>query len=250
MKRVRRVLLLLLVAGLGYAVAALQPYLFRPVLLAGQDAISDGNSGQARVSLEDAGGRVLSIRPAGGEGNLLLVMYVGAPVRPQAYEWLGRALAERGVHTVIPEFFADLAITDTHRADALIARYAAGRPVVLAGHSLGGVMAADYTAAHRDTVRGLVLMASYPQAGVDLTGAPIVALSLLAERDAVADGAKVRAGLAQLPAGSRLETVPGAVHSFFGRYGPQAGDGVPTVSRAQAEATIVRLVGDYLAGVR
>ena len=70
---------------------------------------------------------------------------------------MGRALAEQGVHTVIPEFFADLAITNTNRADALIDRYGAGRPVVLAGHSLGGVMAADYTAAHRDTVRGLVL---------------------------------------------------------------------------------------------
>lgn len=54
-------------------------------------------------------------------------------MRPQAYEWLGRALAEQGVQTVIPEFFADLAVTGKDRADALIAHYAAGRTVVIGG---------------------------------------------------------------------------------------------------------------------
>ena len=35
-------------------------------------------------------------------------------------------------------------------------------------------------------------------------------------------------GLKRLPAGSQLVQIDGGVHSFFGRYGPQAGDGVPT----------------------
>ena len=31
----------------------------------------------------------------------------------------------------------------------------------------------------------------------------------------------------------------GAVHGFFGRYGPQRLDGTPTATRAEAEAAII-----------
>lgn len=246
MKRLRSLVLLLVVGLVGYLVAWVQPYVFRPPLMVGQDAITDAASGQARVSLDDVGGRTLSIRPATSEGTVLLVLYPGGLVRPQAYEWLGRALAENGVHTVIPEFFADLAVTGKDRADALIAHYAAGRPVVLAGHSLGGAMAADYAARHADQLSGLILLAAYPASGVELTTTRFASLSLLAEHDQVANAGAVRAGMAQLSPSSRLEEIKGAVHAFFGRYGPQQGDGVPTIERAEAERAIIERCKAYL----
>lgn len=249
MKRVRSILLLVLVGLLGYGIAWVQPFVARPALMVGQDAISDAASAQARVSVDDVGGRVLSIKPATSDGDLLLVLYPGGLVRPQAYEWLGRALAEHGVHTVIPEFFADLAVTGKDRADGLIARYAAGRPVVIGGHSLGGAMAADYASRHADQLSGLILLAAYPAGGVDLTTTRFGGLSLLAEHDQVADAAKVRAGMTQLSPSSRLEVVPGAVHAFFGRYGPQQGDGVPTVRRAEAEQDIIDRIVAYLSPI-
>lgn len=247
----RRILLAvaLVLAGLvGCGVGVLAPLVVRPPLVPGQDAVSSAESRSARVSLEDAGGPVLVVRPAEGEGRVLLVLYPGGFVRPQAYEWLGRALAAEGVQTVIPAFAADLAVLDSARAGVLIERYAAGRPVVLAGHSLGGAMAAGWASEHPGQLAGLVLMAAYPADGVRVTGS-YAALSLWAGNDEVADGARVRAGLEQLPAGSRLVEVPGAVHSFFGRYGPQSGDGIPTVSRADAEAAILAAVSSYLAGI-
>lgn len=246
MRRLRLILLLLVVGLLGYGIGWLQPMVLRPALVPGQDAVTDEASLTARVELDDAGGPVLNIRPAQGEGSVLLVLYPGGLVRPQAYEWLGRALAAHGVQTVIPEFFADLAVTAKDRADSLIEHYAHGRPVVLAGHSLGGAMAADYAARNGDRLAGLVLMGAYPPDGVDLSGNHFGALSLLAENDTVADAATVRAAVSREGPGSRLEVIPGAVHAFFGRYGPQAGDGIPTVSRAEAEAVIVRLVAGYL----
>ena len=247
-RRVWRVVSLVLVGLLGYGLAVLQPFVFRPPLVVGQDAVSSTESLTARVSVEDAGGQTIVVRPASGEGRLLLVLYPGGLVRPQAYEWLARALAAEGVQTVIPAFTADLAVTGIDRADTLIDRYAAGRPVVLAGHSLGGAMASDYASRHADRVAGLVLMAAYPAGGVRVPGS-YAALSLAAERDGVADADAVADGLTRLPAGSRLVEIPGAVHSFFGRYGPQTGDGTPTVSRADAEARIVAEVAAYLAGI-
>lgn len=112
---------------------------------------------------------------------------------------------------------------------------------------LGGAMAADYAARNGDRLAGLVLLAAYPAEGVDLSGNSFGALSLLAEHDTVASADKVREGVSREGPGSRLEVIPGAVHAFFGRYGPQAGDGVPTVNRADAEAAIVEKIVGYLA---
>ena len=36
------------------------------------------------------------------------------------------------------------------------------------------------------------------------------------------------------------------MHAFFGRYGPQQGDGVPTVERAEAEQAILERIRSYL----
>ena len=248
MRRLLKVLLVVLVGLLGYGVGLAQPHVLRPPLVPGQDAAGDPAGARAVVSLDDVGGRVLSVRPEAG-ADILFVLYPGGLVRPQAYEWLGRALAGRGVHTVIPEFPVDLAVLDAGRAQRLVDHYAAGRPVVVGGHSLGGAMAAAWASDHPEAVAGLVLLAAYPPDGDDLTAAGVPALVLQAEHDLVADADAVRGGLDRLPAGTDLVVVEGAVHSFFGRYGPQAGDGIPTVSRAEAEASIVAALTDFLGRV-
>lgn len=52
---------------------------------------------------------------------------------------------------------------------AVIDHVAGDAPVVLAGHSLGGLIAARYAPDHKDTVKGLVLMdATSPTQGADL----------------------------------------------------------------------------------
>jgi pimeloyl-ACP methyl ester carboxylesterase len=244
------VLAVALAAGVGFA----WPILVRAPLVVGQDAITDAASGRVGPVVETvAGTDNLVARPPAGvdERDVLVIVYPGGLVRPQAYEWLARALAVRGYVTVIPVFSFDLAVTDPGRAGALIERFGAGKRVVLAGHSLGGAMAAQYVAderkAGRQPVSGLVLMAAYPPDGADLSGASLQALSLRAERDGVADPAKVTGGLRLLPPAAREVVIDGAVHSFFGRYGPQSGDGVPTVGRAEAEAQILAAITDFLA---
>jgi len=245
--RAKHVLAVVVAAVLGYGLGIGQGFVVRPPLVVGQDAVYP--SSDARVQLDDVGGRVLDIRPVAGEAQVVLVFYPGGLVRPQAYEWLGHALASQGVETVIPEMPVDLAVLGIDRADALIDHYAQGRPVVLAGHSLGGAMAASYAAKHPERLRGLLLMGAYPANDTSLASASFKALSLLAERDNVAKPDAVRGGLARLPQGSELVVIPGAVHAFFGRYGPQAGDGVPTVARVDAERSIVAAVGPYLDSV-
>lgn len=235
--------LALLIGLLGYGIGVGQPFVVRPPLIVGQDAVVP--DAPARVRLAEAGGRVLVIDPAQGQARAAFVLYPGGLVRPQAYEWLGHALASRGVRTLIPEMPLDLAVLDTERATRVAAELAPGLPVVVGGHSLGGAMAASYADAHPDAVAGLVLLAAYPAEGTSLRDAGFPALSLWATQDGVADAAKVRDGVSRLPTGTPLVPVEGAVHSFFGRYGPQAGDGVPTVDRHSAEQRIAQAVGAF-----
>ena len=232
---------------LGLALGLLWPTLHRPALLLNQDAAYPG--AQAAASWSEADGGVIDVRPVDGKAGTLLVVYPGGLVRPQAYQWLGTALATSGIETVIVRFPLDLAVTGIGRADAVIARYARGRPVYLAGHSLGGAMAAQYLSGKPDKVKGLILMGAYPAGNVNLKSQTALrVLDLMGEHDMVAKASDVKGGLARLPENTRLVNVKGSVHAFFGRYGPQKGDGVPTVTHAQAEAQIVQSVRSFIAG--
>ncbi|MFZ0529239.1 MAG: alpha/beta hydrolase [Propionicimonas sp.] len=251
-RRVLKWVALVAALALAFGVGWAWPILVRPPLVVGQDAVTDAATALVVPTVEDAGGRVIHTQPPAGtpERDVLVILYPGGLVRPQAYEWLARALAVRGYPSVIPEFAFDLAVTDPGRATTLIERYGQGKRVVLAGHSLGGAMAAQYLAdelrSGRRPASGLVLMAAYPPQGADLTASGLKALSLRAEKDGVAAADKVEAGLSLLPAGSASELIDGAVHAFFGRYGPQAGDGVPTVNREAAQDQIIAAVTGFL----
>lgn len=163
-------------------------------------------------------------------------------MRPQAYEWLGVALAPHGVRTLIPVFPFDLAVTAPNRAEKLLS-LTQGKNVVLGGHSLGGAMAARFALRHPEAVTGLVLMGAFSAESDDLSTLPLDALILAAEHDGLAMLAEVRTGLTRLPETSQLTVIEGSVHSFFGRYGPQRGDGLPSVTRAAERQVTAALRG-------
>jgi pimeloyl-ACP methyl ester carboxylesterase len=244
-KRLRLPVVLALGVLLGFFAGWLYPYLDRPPLLPGQDAVVAGvDPTRVKTTYRPELGGYLDIAPP-GEFGTLLIFYPGGLVRPQAYEWLGVALAPYGVRTLIPVFPADLAVLTPNRAEQLLP-LAAGKRVVLGGHSLGGAMAVRFAARHPGAVSGLVLMGAFGAEGDDLSALPLEVLVLAAEHDGLATLAEVRAGLARSPATAQLSVVRGGVHSFFGRYGPQRGDGRPTVTRAAAEAQIVRALADFV----
>lgn len=247
--RVRRWLGLILALALGYLLALAQGFLVRPPLVIGQDAVPpSGQAAGPSSTLENEGSAFIDIRP-GGEAKTLLIYYPRGLVRPQAYEWLGRALAADGVQTVIPVFPLDLAVTGINRADALIKKFGGGKQIIIAGHSLGGAMAAQYARSHTDQLSGMILMGAYPAGNVSLRDTNLPVLSLLAERDGVAAPTNVRDDLNRLPASAQLAVVPGAVHSFFGRYGPQKGDGLPTVTHTATGDEILKVIREFLDGL-
>ena len=262
MKRFLSFIGVLALIALGVGIGIIAPFFFPKPLVLEQDAnVSDIDPETISIEHRTDAGSYINIQSTQLEPDTLLIFYPGGLVRPQAYTWLGVALAPLGVQTVIPEFFTDLAVTAPNRAEALIALYGendaldAGQTegfqplskrVVLAGHSLGGAMAARYALRNPNNADALILMASFSADSDDLSALPIAVLSQAAEFDGLAELTEVQASLARLPDDTQLDVIEGAVHSFFGRYGSQRSDGTPTVTRAQAEADIVASLESFL----
>ena len=62
--------------------------------------------------------------------------------------------------------------------------------------------------------------------------------SISGSNDGLATPAKVDAAKAKLPPDTRYVVIDGGIHSFFGDYGLQSGDGTPSVSRHAAQEQI------------
>ncbi|MFB9994319.1 alpha/beta hydrolase [Deinococcus oregonensis] len=210
-------------------------------------AMTSAASGTAVASIPNA----IDI-PATGETRAALVIYPGANVAPEAYRWLGEALAGRGIRTVIVRFPLNLAVLEPNRAGRVIKALGlpAGR-IFLAGHSLGGAMAAQFLAGQgAGQVAGLILMGAYPAGNVSLHGQPLLAvLDLAAQNDGLSTLPEVQSSLPRLPEKTRLVVLPGAVHADFGRYGEQKGDGLRVTAREVTEAAIIGEVAGFIEGV-
>jgi hypothetical protein len=180
-----------------------------------------------------------------------LVFYCGARVPPEAYAYLARACAEAGYAAILASMPLNFAVLAPGRAAAIASANPGVARWVIAGHSLGGAMAASFVGSNGSAkapiaVAGLILLASYPGKGVDLSTKSISVVTVGATRDALATPAKIAAARDRLPAGSRYVEIAGGNHAQFGEYGPQQGDGLaeipgPTQRRAAAEETLALL---------
>jgi predicted esterase len=181
--------------------------------------------------------------------GVVFVYYPGGRVPAQSYEFIARALAAQGVTVAIPVMPLELAVISPNRASEVrSALETDGMTItkfIVGGHSLGGAMAAKY--AFSNPVDGLVLMGAYSVD--DLTGKSFKVLDLAAEHDGLATPEKVKAGLEKLPPGSSMDIISGGIHAFFGRYGPQAGDGSPTVARDVFEKNMLEKLSKYFQGL-
>ena len=224
------VLAFLLVVTLGYA----RPFVATPVATVALRSEKDVRISDRLVWYElvpvrkdDAGN---DIKPTTG-----LVFMPGARIDSRAYAHVLRPLAEAGyLVAVLKEPFGFSLFDGDHGKKVLdvhpeITDWAAG------GHSLGGTTAASL-ADEDERVKGLVLFASYPADTLVRTDLKVVSVSGAA--DGFATPADIEASKGKLPPDTSYVVINGAVHSSFGDYGEQAGDGIATVDRSAAQSEI------------
>jgi hypothetical protein len=181
----------------------------------------------------------------------------GARVEARAYAAVLRPLAEAGYTVVIAKQPLGIAFLAMGAFEASQESTPGVTSWVVAGHSLGGTVASMEAADHNARVQsdwpvtGLLLHASYPASDIsDMAVAQVQ--SIWGTNDGLATPADIEESKANLPADSRFTAIEGAVHAFFGDYGPQPGDGAPTIThdeaRAQITAASLELVARVSAG--
>ncbi len=223
-------------ASLVFVIVYTKPLSAEPVAI---DALNDG----AGVRVDESA-TMIRLEPESPRSTGL-AFYPGAKVDPRAYAHVLRPIAEAGYPVVIHKQPFNLAILEGNAADAVVGDTDDVDRWVVGGHSLGGAMAARYAETDRDELVGLLLYAAYPVNDMsDRSGLQVLSVSGTA--DGLADTADIDESVAELPSTAQFVRIVGGIHSFFGDYGPQAGDGTPTISRGDAQAEIADATIEFL----
>lgn len=204
--------LALLAAAGGIAIANWLSYARAPLPEALAALQSDG-----RVSV--AQDRWISFTPTGAAPRTGLIIYPGGRIDPRGFAQPARAIAEQGYLVVIVPMPLNIAATAPKRASEVIAAWPGIERWVLAGHSVGGTMAASYVHGHPDAIAGLAIWASFPAESSNLAARELpVSVIYASEDDALAQPDKVEARRHLLPAHTRWVLIEGGDHHQFGAY--------------------------------
>lgn len=179
------------------------------------------------------------LAPADGDSEIGVVFIPGAKVDPWAYAAILQGLAEDGMTVVITRPWLNLAFFDLRGLDSFTSAAPDIDTWAVGGHSLGGVRACQLAG----DADALLLFGSYCATDVSDTDLPV--LSIAGSEDGLSTPQKIAAARPLLPADAELVEITGASHASFGDYGPQAGDGTPTISDEEMHQTVTALVGAF-----
>lgn len=197
----------------------------------------DVMAGTEAVAVTDST-RSITLSPREGEPTVGVVVQPGARVDPRAYVALWERVSAQGYLVVIVKQPLNIGFLSIGAPGRIIDDHPEVDRWVLSGHSLGGVAASEYAVDEPERVDGLVLWASYPLGSL-ADRDDLVAASISGSEDGLSTPEDIEASRPDLPAETVFTEIDGAVHAFFGDYGEQPGDGVPTIGREEAQAQIV-----------
>jgi predicted alpha/beta-hydrolase family hydrolase len=197
----------------------------------------------------------LEFRPARTQRGSGLIFFCGSGVAAQAYAPMLRPIAEAGYPVFVIKLPYRFAPLEVHK-EAAIARartvMTTHRDVsrwVVAGHSLGGALAARMIRADPANIAAMVLIGTTHPKQDDLSAIRIPVTKLYASNDGVAPRDRVLATKALLPTHTRWIEIRGGNHSQFGHYGHQLFDGDATITRESQQAITRAALLDSLAGL-
>ena len=169
------------------------------------------------------------------------IFYPGGKVENDAYKPLMASLASRGILCILVDMPFNLAVFDVNAADGITEDYPNVENWYIGGHSLGGAMAASYVSEHTDSFDGLVLLGAYSTA--DLSGTDLDVLSVYGSEDKIMNSQKYEEYRSNLPKSFTETVIEGGCHAYYGMYGAQDGDGVPSITcEEQIELTCEAIV--------
>lgn len=188
----------------------------------------------------------LVFSPAQTSPTTGFIFYPGGRIDPRGYAPLMREIASRGYLVVVPEMPLNMAVFNPNIAGKIIENYPNINHWVMAGHSVGGTMAAQYTDNHQDVIDGLMIWASYPSGNADLSGIDIPVVSIFGSLDPRVNEFSVADRKDLLPDTTRYIRIEGGDHHQFGSYETKPENDHATISRASQHDQIVAATVEIL----
>lgn len=203
------------------------------------------------------------IEPSGVNPTSAILFYTGAQIEPSGYIDPLQRIAEKGYRVLVIKSMLNLPIMSVGRASQIMRQFDDIDNWIIGGHSLGGVAAVKAILQDPGDYRGLILMASYPDTGDDLTQWKGAALSISAENDGLTTADEIEASKALLPQAMVVEEladfpvaettgktifydIKGGNHAQFGNYGNQDNDGQATISAEIQHELIIDTITRFL----
>ncbi len=173
-----------------------------------------------------------------------IIFYPGGKVDYRAYIPLMVELSKQDYLCVLTEMPGNLAMFDVDRAEGLRRDYPQVSRWYMAGHSLGGAAAAMYLSDCPEEYKGLILLGAYSTK--DLSDTSLQVLSIYGSEDLVLNREAYAENLVNLPKNFSEVIIEGGCHAYFGMYGPQDGDGTPSISNEEQIEQTVEAVCDFI----
>ena len=171
-----------------------------------------------------------------------IIFYPGAKVEEKAYAPLLRKIAEEGTDVFLVSMPFRLAVFGVNKADSIRSAYDY-KEWYMAGHAMGGAMAAVYEAKHEAEYDGVILLAAFATKKISDNDR---LLSIYGSNDNVIDAGKYNENKKNWPKESSEYVIQGGNHAQFGDYGIQKGDGDAEISWEEQQRITVDYVKMFL----
>lgn len=181
----------------------------------------------------------------GQTAKIGVIFYPGAFVTAESYSEWALQVASAGYNVYVLHMPLNLAVFSQNAAQTIIEDHSE-ETFVLAGHSLGGVIASRFTAEHSKEVAGMIFLASYPDKKGNLENTDLSVLSITASNDGVLNLEKYHEAKDYLPEQTKYIEIEGGNHAGFGMYGTQKGDSAATISNKAQQTEISKHIIEWL----
>ncbi len=171
-----------------------------------------------------------------GEGKGI-IFYPGGKVEETAYAPMLSEFAKEGYEVYLVKMPAKLAIFGMNAAEDIFEDAPHIKDWIMMGHSLGGAMAASFSASHDEEVESLVLLAAYSTE--DLNGLDLDVFSFYGTEDKVLNMEKYEEYYSNLPEDVVEEVIEGGNHANYAHYGAQEGDGEASITREEQQECVL-----------
>lgn len=161
-------------------------------------------------------GEWIEFRPSNGSPTKGLVFYPGGECDERGYAEPLREIAARGYLVVLAPMPFQLAVLDIEAANGIIEAHPEIETWGIAGHSLGGSMAARYAFQHPDNVSALIMWDAYPPD--DMSNSDILVSMVHRANQAGDTPPDYEPHLASLPEQTVFYPLKGGNHLNFGNF--------------------------------